>query len=180
MCSYGQLLEVQMVYDLIIIMNSMLQANGVTQFSQGTEPSHKGQAAAWSAYSWILACCSSSSSGQAIHAEGRGHNITRRVRLAPVHGMCGLCASKPKTLSGRREGERVSTIPCSSRSSFINSKEHTSKSVSWRVSHTLSSPTCLHLSSVQPFCFDTFFTFRLTFTAKQRDLCQYFMQTIRL
>ena len=24
MCSYGQLLEVQMVYDLIIIMNSML------------------------------------------------------------------------------------------------------------------------------------------------------------
>ena len=38
-------------------MNSMLLANGLTesQFSQGAEPSPNGEAAAWSAYSWIRA-----------------------------------------------------------------------------------------------------------------------------
>jgi len=34
------------------MMNSMSLANGVTEFSQGAEPSP----AAWSAYSWIRAC----------------------------------------------------------------------------------------------------------------------------
>jgi len=37
-------------------MNSVLQADGVSQFSQGAEPSPKGEVAAWSAYSWIHHC----------------------------------------------------------------------------------------------------------------------------
>ena len=34
----------------------MLQANGVTQFCQGTESRPKVEAAAWSACSWIRHC----------------------------------------------------------------------------------------------------------------------------